>query len=297
MTKIDLSISLITYKNKSLLDSCLNSIYQNTKKIHFEVLLVDNASKDGSVPMVKKKFPQVHLIQNKKNLIFTKAHNQNLNIIKGQYFLVLNEDTYIPKGTLEEMVKFMDTHPKVGLASCREVDSRGILDPTCSRLPHPLIEFFESTILGKLILHLFKPKKVKQLISRYRYKDWNRKTNKQVDVVPGSFMLGRKEVRDKIGLFDEGMLLFYEEPDYCQRAKKAGFLSFHVGNIKLIHLKSQAVAKLPMYKLYQISRHDMLYYYRKYFGVGWWAFLELSNIPDTIYWKIKPLNEKTIKKN
>ena len=94
-SKTLLSISLINYNNMELLKKCLISIYKNIRKIKFEVLLVDNASKDGSVKMVQQLFPKVKLIKNKKNLIFTKAHNQNLSKIRGKYFLVLNEDIQI----------------------------------------------------------------------------------------------------------------------------------------------------------------------------------------------------------
>jgi len=295
--KIDLSISLITYKNRDLLENCLNSIYQNTHNISFEILLVDNASHDGSVEMVQKKFPKVKLTKNSKNLKFTKAHNQNLKKIKGKYFLILNEDTFIPKKTLEKMIRFMETHPKVGLASCLEVDGNNIPDKTCSRFPHPLIEFFESSILGSWIRKTFKLKPTEKSIANFRYSNWNRKTDKIVDVVPGSFMMGRKELVDKIGLFDEGTLLFYEEPDYCQRAKEVGFLSFHVGGVKIIHLKTQAFSKLPTFQRYQISKHDLLYYYKKYFGYRWWIFLVISYIPNTIYWKAISLNEKIVRKN
>lgn len=144
--QIDLSISIVSFNTKSLLEQCLYSIFSNTKNLKFEVLLVDNASKDETVEMVKVKFPQVRFTQNPKNLIFTKAHNQNLAKVKGRYFLVLNEDTQIPAGALIEMVEFMSVGPKnLGLASCREVDEKGNLDMTCSRLPHPIFDFFEAS--------------------------------------------------------------------------------------------------------------------------------------------------------
>lgn len=287
--KIDLSISLVSYKNRQLLENCLNSIFANIKRLKFEVSLVDNASKDGTVKMVKKKFPKVKLIENSQNLIYSKAHNQNLKKVKGKYFLVLNEDTLLSPSTLGEMVKFLEKHPKVGLASCREIDEKGIVDMTCSRFPHPIYDFFEASFAGKFLLKLIPLQNVKRMLADYRYKNWKRNTIRAIEVIPGSFFMGRKEVLNEVGLFDENLLLFYEEPDLCQRALRAGWETFHNGKVTITHLKTKAIAKLPEFARYQIAEHDMLNYYKKYFGFFWWLFLWISFRPNWLYWKVHSL--------
>lgn len=280
---LDLSISLLSFNNKDLLRNCLNSIYKNTKNINFEILLVDNGSKDGSAQMVKQKFPQVKLIANRQNRLYIRGHNQNLKRVQGRYFLILNEDTYLPSQTLDKMVSFMDQSPKIGLASCRQIDENGRIDNTCSKFPHPIFEILELSYIQKLSkflsLTIFQ-----KVLKSYRYADWKRNTIRRVDVVPGSFMIGRSELLKKVGLFEENNLLFfYGEPDYCLRAKRAGYQIYHNGQVTITHLKSKALAKLPDKKRLAISHHDMLAYYKKHFTRGWNIILWVLTRPNWFY--------------
>lgn len=284
--KIDLSISLVSYNSKSLLENCLKSIYKNIGDVKFEILLVDDGSSDGTAQMIKKKFKGVKLIKNSKNaLYYTKAFNKNLKRATGRYFLGLNVDTEVHSKTLKYITTFMDAHPSVGLASCRQVDKNGETDTTCSRFPHPLIEFFESSLIAKM-LRSFRILKVEQALATFRYKGWNRRDIKEVDVLPGSFLMGRVELFKKVGFLDENFLIFYGEPDYCKRAKDKGFLSYHFGNVSITHLRSQTLTKMPTFQRYKISEHDMLAYYKKYFGYVWWLFLWLALRPNWLYWKL-----------
>lgn len=290
--QLDLSISLISYNNKELLQNCLNSIYQNTKRISFEILLVDNASIDESVQMVRQNFPKVKLIRNKKNLYFIKAHNQNLRKVKGRYFLVLNEDTELSSGCLDKMIYFMDKHPNIGLSSCRQSDDKGAIDTTCSQFPTPFIELLGSSLIFTTLRKFLRFSFIEKPLSVYRYTGWKRDTVKQVDVIPGSFFLGRSEVIEKIGLFDERFIFFYEEPDYCFRARKVGYLTYHNGKVTIKHLRAKGVAKIPLFKRFYISEHDLLAYYKKYFGLVWWLLLWLFLKPNWIYWRLKSFQSK-----
>lgn len=290
---IDLSISLVNTNNRNLLENCLKSVILNTKNINCEILLVDNGSKDNSTEMVKRKFPKVKVQANEKNLYFTKAHNQNLKKVRGKYFLLLNEDTILPPKTLTLMIDFMEKHPKVGLASCKEVDQKGKVDLTCSRFPTPLLEIFESNVAFKFIKNYLKLAFAKKSIDEFRYKGWLRNSIKTVDVIPGSFMLGKTAVLNKIGFLDEHLIHFYQESDYCKRAKEADFLSCHVGTVQITHLKAQANNKIPTFTRYQLTEHDMLHLYQKYFGKIWYLILWLLYRPNWLYWKL--LSEQELK--
>lgn len=287
MSEVDLSISLVSHNSSLLLENCLKSIYENTQDLTFEIFLVDNASFDNTVQMVKEKFPKVKLTINSENALFTKAHNQNLKRVRSRYFLVLNDDTEIHPKTIKTIISFMDAHPNAGLVSCRQVNEKGITDMTCSRLPHPFIELFEASFVCKLTLRIFPVLKVRKMLSDFRYSGWKRDTIREVDVIPGSFFLGRKILLEKVGLFDESLRLFYQEPDYCKRAIDNGFLTYHIGNVSITHLRAKTLAKLPVFKRYTISEHDMLVYYKKYFGIIWWFILWLAFRPNWLYWKIK----------
>lgn len=283
-TKIDLSISIVSFDTKSLLEQCLYSIFRNTRGINFEVTVVDNGSKDGSLEMVEKQFPQVNLIANPKNFFYSKAHNQAVKKSQGKYILILNSDTIIPPLALQKMIQFMEAHPEAAAASCREVDENGNLDQTCSRFPTPLTEFFESSLFGKIL-------KNQKLLSNFRYGGWKRDTTCQVDVIPGSFIFTRTSVLKKLGFFDENLVLFYSDTDFCTRTKKVGFEVYHNCDVTITHLRAQSIQKLQFWQLYQISEHDILYYYKKHFGLFWWLFLWITLRPNWIFWKIKSRNQ------
>ncbi|MBI2011700.1 glycosyltransferase family 2 protein [Candidatus Daviesbacteria bacterium] len=284
---LDLSISLISFNNKDLLVQCLNSIYKNNNELSFEILLVDNGSLDGSPEIVRQKFPKVKLIANKRNLYFIKAHNQNLKKVTGRYFLILNEDTRIPPGVLKKMVKFMDQNPKIGAASLRQKDEAGRVDLTCSRFPTPWVELLETSfpckLLNKYVLYPF----TNSILSKYRYKGWKRDTIKEVDVIPGSFFLGRSGLLKTVGLLDEKLIFFYVEPDYCQRVKKMGYLVVHNGKLTIIHLKSKGISNLTPLKRYWLMEQGILNYYKKYFGTFWWYIIWLFLRPNWLYWHLQ----------
>ncbi|MBI2327824.1 glycosyltransferase family 2 protein [Candidatus Curtissbacteria bacterium] len=282
----DLSISLLSFNTKELLENCLNSIIKNTKSITYEILLVDNGSKDGSAQMVKQKFPQVKLVASRQNKLYIKGHNQNLRRVKGRYFLILNEDTEIGPGVLEKMVKFMDQNKEIGLTSCRQINENGKTDTTCSRFPTPIVELLESSPIFKRLSHPL-CQYCQNLLNKYRYKGWNRKSTKSVDVLPGSFIIGRKELLEKIGYFDEDLLFFYGEADFCQRAKNAGYQVYHKGDVVFTHFGSKGLSKLTSSKRYQLAEHDILVYYKKYFGALSWLILWLFLKTNWLYMKVR----------
>ena len=277
---IDLSIAIVNSNTKDHLRNCLSSIYNYIDKLDFEVIVVDNGSKDGSVAMIKNEFRKVILMRNSKNLFFSRAYNQALKKAQGKYFLILNSDTKLRKNSLYKLFVFMEKHPKAAAASCREIDGNGNLDLTCSRFPTPLMEFFNSNLLFKIF-------KNNKLLHRYRYANWKRNTTRQVDVIPGSFMFLRKALMKKIGGFDENLKLFYSDYDLCLRMKKAGFVNYFCSLVTITHLRSQSVELLDKWQLFNISLSDMLTYYKKHFGFFWWLFLWLTFRLNWFYWKLK----------
>ena len=255
-----LSIIIVSYNTERILANCLSSIYTNNKDIKPEVIVVDNASKDNSVKMVKEQFPQVKLIKNKKNLFYSKANNQGLNQITGNYFLILGSDTIVPKGSLSKMIAFMKKVKDCGIVSCRELDENGETIITCHAFSTPLTQILEMP----LFYHFMKNNKV---LSEFRYKDWDRKDIRAVDTIPGSFMLGRREVLQAVGGFDEKLPLFYSDADFCKRAKDKGFGIYHNGNVAIVHLKAASLKFFSFTKVMQFAYRDMIYYHKKHFGI------------------------------
>lgn len=291
MARIDISISLLSFNTKDFLEKCLHSIYKGSKNLNIEILLVDNASKDGTVQMVREKFPKVSLIANRTNRLYIRGHNQNLRRVRGKYFLILNEDTVLPPNTLGKMAEFMDKNPQVGLSGCRQIGDRGVLDKTCSNFPHPIDEILESTSFGKLLQKTFAGNQIRKRLRYYRIASWPRNTIRRVDVLPGSLILGRSKLLKEVGILDEKTLkFFYGEPDYCRRVKLTGYEIVHLGQVTIRHLKSKAFSKLPSFTRFNLARGDMLAFYKKYFGFFWWIVLYVLTLPDFAYWRLKNSN-------
>lgn len=275
--KTDISVTIVNFNTKNLLKTCLNSVLKSKGGIKIETIVVDNASVDGSAKMVEDQFPQVKLIKNKKNRYFSKAYNQAFANASGKYTLILNSDASVSPNTPRRIFDYMEANEDVGAVSVAQIDQKGKIDATCSKTPTPLIEFFESNLLGKY----FRPKR---LISEYRYAGWKRNTIKQVDILPGSFILVRSSILKKLKGFDEKMVLFYSDTDLCMRLKELGYKLIHLGNIKINHLKAQTVKIVSQKEIQKLALGDMLTFYKKHFGLFSWLILHVLYIPNRLYW-------------
>lgn len=239
-----LSVIIINWNTKKLLEDCLSSIYKFTKGVSFEVIVVDNGSVDGSPAMVKNKFAQVKLIPNKDNLGFTKANNQGIKIAKGKYILLLNSDTYLIENSFEKLVKKARELESFRGSTSREVEpqekSLGAIGPllfdqnhkiqqSVGFFPHLPQIFFWMTFIDDLPGGTFlKPFHVDH--------DSFYKKDQQVDWVTGAAILVPRSVIDKVGPLDEEIFMYGEEVDWCYRIKKAGFEVNFTSDTKIIHI-------------------------------------------------------------
>ena len=238
MKNKDLSIIIVSFNTKNLLKSCIESIIENTGKVSYEIIVIDNASKDGSNDLVKdyaKKY-QIKLIENIVNIGFGSANNQGIKESTGKYILFLNSDTLIKNHTIEKMYSWMEIHPKVGVASCALLNNDGSLQGTGGYFPSLIRVFSWMTIQDipfvDSLIKPFHPMKSKS----FRKGDAFYKEEKELDWVTGAFLLTRKKIMDKVGYFDEDYFMYTEEVDYCYRVKKEGWKIFYVPSISVIHL-------------------------------------------------------------
>lgn len=234
-SNLELSIIIPEFNTKKLLYNCLNSIFVQTKKIKFEVIVVDNASTDGSVSMIKNKFPQVRLIVNKKNLGYAKANNQGIRIAKGKYILLLNSDTKIINRAIEKMVNWMNLHPRVGVAGCQLLNSDGSIQPSAGFLPRLSKIFYWAFFLDDLPF-LWRAMKPYQVSKKIFY----RKEHLNLGWVTGAFFLTRKKTVDQVGLFDGNFFMYAEEVDWCYRAKKRNWRIGFNPKAQIVHYKGRS---------------------------------------------------------
>ncbi len=232
-----LSIVVVSYNRRDLLSQALNSLVNAAADIEHEIIVIDNASVDFSIPMVQGKYPKVNLILNPKNIGFTKACNQGLKIARGDYILLINPDTITNDDTLIKTLAFMDAHLDAGGLGVRMIDGQGRYLPESKRgLPGAWVAFFKVTGLHKLF-----PKS--RLLNRYQAGWIEEFETAEVDVLSAAFMLIRKTVLSTIGLLDEHFFMYGEDIDLSYRIRLAGFKNYYYPKTYIIHFKGQSLKK------------------------------------------------------
>ncbi len=236
MTKAakDVSVIIVNYNVRDFLQQCLRSLQKACAPLDAEVWVVDNASRDTSVQMVKDEFPWVRLLENRINVGFAKANNQALRKAAGRYFLLINPDTLAREDTVQTMMEFMDAHPGIGAAGCKILNPDGTLQLSCRRsFPTPWVALSKLLGMGRLL-----PRS--RMFGKYNltYLDPDRMA--EVDALSGSFMFLRREALEQVGLLDESYFMYGEDLDLCYRIKKAGWKIHYVPNTQIIHYKGRS---------------------------------------------------------
>ncbi len=259
---MDVSVIIVNWNTRDMLRDCLRSVYEQTKQIGFEVVVIDNASQDGSVNMVRREFPAVVLITNSENRGFAAANNQGMEVARGRYVLLLNSDTLVLDDALAATVRFADAHPGAAVVGCRVLNPDRSLQPTCFLYPSLLNMVLSSTYLYKLW-----PRS--RFLGRERMTWWDRSDVRDVDVVTGCYMLVRREAIDKVGVMDDHYFVYGEETDWCYRFKAAGWRVLFTPEAQIVHFgggSSRRVAyqmKLQLYgsilRFMRKHRHRVVY--------------------------------------
>lgn len=235
---LDLSVVIVSFNTKKLTINCLRSIFRYTKNINCEVIVVDNASTDGSREDLKKQKLQnknLMVVFNERNLGFAAANNIGIKRSKGRYILLLNSDTLIRDNILREIVEWMDKNPKVGIATCALKNLDGSLQGTGGYFPSLIRVFSWMTIQDlPFVDHIIKP------FHPMRSKSFSKGSafytkERELDWVTGAFFLFRREIVKDIGLLDEKYFMYVEEVDFCFRAKKKGWRVWYLPQWSIIH--------------------------------------------------------------
>ena len=269
---MDLSIVIVNYNVKYFVEQCLHSVREAIKSINAEVFVVDNNSVDGSLPMIREKFPWVHLIENKENLGFSKANNLALRIAKGEFCLLLNPDTVVEEDTFIRCLEFMRNDPKAGALGVHMIDGKGKFLPESKRaLPTPLVSFFKVFGLSSLF-----PKS--KLFGRYHLGYLSEFEINEVDILSGAFMMLRNEALNKTGLLDESFFMYGEDIDLSYRIQKAGYKNYYYPETTIIHYKGESTKKGSINYVI-VFYHAMIIFARKHFSKkNAWIFSFLINL-------------------
>ncbi len=247
-------ISIVSFNTKNLLESCLKQL-QNQKVRESEVWVVDNCSEDGSADMVEKEFKKVNLIRNDQNVGFAKGHNISLKKMSADLILILNPDTEVPEDSLEKMVEFMERNPKCGISSCKIVGFDGTMHSNGGDEPVGLA----------LMSWLFNLEVLGELPNFHRQEESYYKIAHPVGWVGGTFMMVRSEVFQKIGYLNEDYFMYFEDSEFCYRAKRAGFEVLINPDLTIKHA-SGASSKDPRLRQWTGEMVGLLKFYKANFG-------------------------------
>ncbi len=264
----DVSIVIVNWNTRELLRNCLQSIMDQTQAAH-EVIVVDNNSSDGSAQMVRDSFPDVVLIANSDNKGFAGANNQGLRIVRGGHVLLLNPDTLILEGAIDKSLAWLAQRPDVGCLGCQVWETVDVIQRTSFADPGLVnLSIVEFGLMGLA-------RKV-PFFGRPWYVGWDRKSEREVDVVSGMFMLVPRDVMNKVGILDDAFFVYSEEADWCRRIRDAGYKCVFAPVARIMHLdgggKSTVQIRSRMYVQMQKSH---LIYVRKHDG---WLSFQLTRL-------------------
>ncbi len=256
---LQLSVIIVNYNVREFLHHALVSLQKAMKGIRGEIIVVDNASDDGSVEMVRKRFPTVHLLANKENVGFARANNLALKRTRGQFLLLINPDTLVQEDTLRVMLKFFEENPDVGLAGCKILNPDGTFQLPCRRsFPTPWVAFTKMTGLSALF-----PKS--RLFGQYNLTYLSPDESYELDAVSGSFMMVRREAYEQVGGLDEDFFMYGEDLDWCYRIQQAGWKNYYVHSTKIIHYKGESTRRSNLDEI-RTFYQAMHLFVKKHFG-------------------------------
>ena len=273
-SELDLSISIVNYNTAAETNKLINSIYNSTKSINYEILLVDNASKEPIDDIVNK-YPDVKVIQNSKNLFFTKADNQNLTRAKGKYIVSINSDAFVLQDALNVMINCLDTHPFVGAVTPKIIYPDGVLQRSlgefvtlgfgfcfASGLPrfYPNIKAFTDVMPNKIT--------------------YDPDSMQEAKLLYGACIMVRREVLETVGLKDENLIHGWDEYDWCKRMTQHGWKLLYAPGAVITHSRGASRDKLETCSesaklLDYYSWQGFFYLYKKYYGIHVYLMLKI----------------------
>lgn len=253
---MDLSIIIVSWNTRALLERSLRSVFDTVRR-PCEVFVVDNASADGSAEMVLEKFPQCRRIVNPGNYGFARANNQAARLARGRFVLFLNSDAMLLPGAADGLAEFLETHPGYGGAACTLLNEDRTVQRSCRRFPSYL------TLLALHTALRYRPFG-RRLRSRLLMHDWDHRGDRDVDQPAAACFLVRRDVLERVGLFDEGCFLLYNDVDLCLRIRRAGYAIAYRSALETVHREGASLSRFAT--LREEERRNVTHYIRKQYG-------------------------------
>lgn len=253
MPDFDLSITICSWNTQTDLRACLQSLRECRDEAHFEVVVVDNASHDGSPDMVAAEFPEFRLLRQSVNLGFTGGHNLALRERRGHHAALLNSDTVVHPGAIRALMAYWEQHPEAGILGPKLLNPDGSLQYSCRRFPNPVAAAFRNTVLGRLFPH-------HGSVRDYLMQDWDHNDIRTVDWVSGAALFIRAEVIEKIGVLDDTFFMYCEDVDLCKRTWDAGYEVVYLPESVITHAIGTSSSQVADKMIVRFHRSMFRYY-------------------------------------
>ena len=255
-----LSVCIVNWNTREDVAECLSALQAAMAGLEAEVIVVDNASADGSADLVRERFGWARLIANSENLGYARGNNQAIEASAGDLALLLNPDTVMPPDGLRQLVAFAEEHPEAGAIGCRLVYPDGRVQQSCRSFPTPDIILYEYIGLSRLF-----PRS--RVFGKYRMSWWDYGDVREVDQPMGSCLLLRREALEQVGLMDEQFPIFFNEVDLCFRLKQAGWRILYTPEPSVVHKVGRSTRQVKLRMI--IESHDsLLRFYRKHYAAS-----------------------------
>jgi hypothetical protein len=255
--ELPLSIVVVTWNAKAYVEECLQSLV-NDKQILTEIVVVDNASSDGTPELVHRQFPEVKLIRNSQNLGFAKANNIGIRAASGTYLALVNSDVVVPPGCLGMLLSFMEAEPTVGIVGPQMIGSNGAVRRSCMRFPS-----LTNSVCRAVGLDRFPT--LSRLVGGQMMAEFSHERIANVEVLNGWFWMIRRAALDQVGLLDERFFIYGEDLDWCHRFRKAGWRLVFNPEARAIHYGGASSSAAPV-RFYLEMQRANLQYWNKHHG-------------------------------
>jgi GT2 family glycosyltransferase len=266
---IDVTVCIVNWNGAEWLPDCLRSL-REAEGLRLQVILVDNASEDNSVPTVREEFPEVELIVNSENVGFARGNNQAIRKGRGRAFLLLNNDTIVEKGAIERLVRSLDEHPRAGMVGGHLVNRDG---STQFKYYHVTLPSLASLAADLFWLNRVWPRN--RLGRGQRARQWDPDRPYQMEQIPAACMLLRRDALESFGLFDEGYQFLYEDVDLCARCRRSGWEIWYEPMPRVLHYGSASSKRLNISTRSLWRFRSMLRYAAQYLSGGHFLALKL----------------------
>jgi len=256
---VDVSVVIATWNMRDMLRDLLRSVKEKTQGVQYEIIVVNNASTDGTTEMIQSEFPDVKLVQNLRNEGVARARNTGFRIATGRYILLLDADTLLKEDTLGKLVRFADTHPDAGIVGCRLVFPDGNTQPSCRRYPTPL-----ALLMRRLARFRFA--RESRWLRSHEMGDWDHGETRDVDYVIGACQLIRREALQQVGELDTAIFYGPEDVDFCIRMYRSGWRVYYYPDTSIIHYEQRMTKRKPLSRISFLHLKGIIHLFWKYRG-------------------------------